>query len=361
MAQPVRIAWFITPHGFGHATRAAAVMAALHGLHPDVRFELFSTCPDWIFRDSMQAPFRYHRVQPDVGLVQATPLQADLAATLAALDRLFPLEPALLEKTAALMENSGCSLAVCDIAPLGIAAARLAGIPSVLVENFTWDWVYASLPGSEPRLQPHIDYLRNLYAQADLHIQTEPLCQPAGPAARVGPIARLPRTERRVVRDRLHVDDSIPVVMISMGGVQDRFEFLGKISEKLDVHMLVPGADFRASPHPNIILLPAHSDFFHPDLITAADVLIAKAGYSTVAEAYFAGIPYGCVVRRRYAESRVLEAFIKAHLPSCSISPEDYRNGRWIGQLPDLLAMPRSKPAMANGAADAARMILELV
>jgi len=31
-----RIAFFISPHGYGHAARAAAVMEALHRLDPEV-------------------------------------------------------------------------------------------------------------------------------------------------------------------------------------------------------------------------------------------------------------------------------------------------------------------------------------
>jgi hypothetical protein len=34
------IAFFISPHGYGHAARACAVMAAMHELNPSIRFEI---------------------------------------------------------------------------------------------------------------------------------------------------------------------------------------------------------------------------------------------------------------------------------------------------------------------------------
>jgi len=37
-----RIACFISPHGYGHAARAAAVMEALHLLDPGKEFEIFT-------------------------------------------------------------------------------------------------------------------------------------------------------------------------------------------------------------------------------------------------------------------------------------------------------------------------------
>ena len=50
-----RIAVFISPHGYGHASRAAAVMAALADLDAAVEFEIFTTVPPWFFRDSLSA------------------------------------------------------------------------------------------------------------------------------------------------------------------------------------------------------------------------------------------------------------------------------------------------------------------
>ena len=36
------LAYFISPHGFGHAARAAAVMSALHTQDPALQFEIFT-------------------------------------------------------------------------------------------------------------------------------------------------------------------------------------------------------------------------------------------------------------------------------------------------------------------------------
>jgi hypothetical protein len=50
-----RIAYFVSPHGFGHAARAAAVMEALSEIDTGVQFEIFTTVPFWFFRDSTMA------------------------------------------------------------------------------------------------------------------------------------------------------------------------------------------------------------------------------------------------------------------------------------------------------------------
>ena len=148
---PHHIAYFISPHGFGHATRAAAVMAAIQTLSPGAHFEIFTRAPEWLFQASLPGSFTYQSLMSDIGLVQRSPLQEDLPATLERLEAFLPFDQALVKDLSAQVQELACRLIVCDIAPLGIAVAAQAGLPSVLVENFTWDWIYAGYLDSEPR------------------------------------------------------------------------------------------------------------------------------------------------------------------------------------------------------------------
>jgi hypothetical protein len=91
--------------------------------------------------------------------------------------------------------------------------------------------------------------------------------------------------------------------------------------------------------------------------MSAADAMVAKAGYSTIAEAYQCGLPFGYVKRPQSPESDALEKFISGNLPAKTISPETYADGSWIGALPDLLKMTRAVSQRENGAGQAARII----
>ncbi|PIP38858.1 MAG: hypothetical protein COX19_10355 [Desulfobacterales bacterium CG23_combo_of_CG06-09_8_20_14_all_51_8] len=90
MHPQVAIAFFVTPHGFGHAARAAAVMNAIFARWPFARFEIFTLSPEWFFRNSLQAPFAWHPVQTDVGLAQTSALRFDLEQTIEALEKFLP-------------------------------------------------------------------------------------------------------------------------------------------------------------------------------------------------------------------------------------------------------------------------------
>jgi hypothetical protein len=94
------------------------------------------------FTDSLRSAVGYHCLKTDIGTVQRSPLRTDTQATLRDLERFIPFDKDLAAKTAESITHLGCRLALCDIAPMGMAIAHQAGIPSVLIENVTWDWIY---------------------------------------------------------------------------------------------------------------------------------------------------------------------------------------------------------------------------
>ncbi|TNF77411.1 MAG: hypothetical protein EP299_04745 [Acidobacteria bacterium] len=150
------IAYFVSPHGFGHAARSVAVMEALRALRPDTRIEIFTTVPAWFFEDSGLSPITLHPVLTDVGLVQTSSLEEDPAATARALADFLPFTDGRVTRLAETVEAAGCRLLVTDISPLGPAVAARAGIPGVLVESFTWDWIYRGygVTSTASRLSP---------------------------------------------------------------------------------------------------------------------------------------------------------------------------------------------------------------
>jgi hypothetical protein len=240
-----------------------------------------------------------------------------------------------------------------------VAAAKGAGLPSVLIENFTWDFIYEHYFEQVPGLEVFSYYLKNIFSQADLHIQTTPVCRPAENAVPVGPISRVPKTAPAEIRARLKVPSDAKMVVVSMGGVPDQFLFLRHLPAAIEPYIIIPSADHLYCSHPKVILLPTHSTLFHPDLLLAADLLIGKAGYSTIAEVYHTGVPFGYVPRPQSPETPALERFIQDQLSAQAISAQEYTEGRWLAMLPKLLQLPRSRPPLENGADTVARLLYE--
>lgn len=348
------IAWFISPHGFGHAARACAVIEALHIRQPEIGFHIYTSVPAWFFSDSLSADFIYHPLVTDVGMVQRTPFKENLPATIDRLARFYPCDTRLIDDLAQGVSALNCRLLVCDIAPLGIAVGRRAGIATLLVENFTWDWVYAGYRDYAKTLQPFCSYLGELFATADYHLQTQPVCRPGGASITTGPISRQPRIDAGALRRKLGIPSAARMVVITLGGTSELFAFSGFAAAGRNVYLVVPGAAETICTRERVILLPARSAFFHPDLIHAADAVIGKAGYSTLAEVYAAGVPFGYVKRAGFRESAILENFVAAHMPSLEISEEALACGLDAGTFQQLLNLPPAAATKNTNGADAA-------
>ena len=355
------IAYFVSAHGFGHAARAAAVMAAVHQADPGARFEIFTTVPHWFFDNCLAGPFACHPLHTDVGLVQKSPLEEDLRATLAALDAFYPLNDNRVQAAASRLGHLGCRLVICDIAPLGIAVARRAGLPSVLIENFTWAWIYDGYPDYGPQLLPHAAYLRELFAAADHHVQAEPVCAAGAADLTVAPISRPFCHSTAHTRRQLAVPDEKKLVVLTLGGTAASPGRLNTDTLPEDVFLVVPGSCDQIGRTGPILRLPPNSGIYHPDLIRAADAVIGKAGYSTLAEVYQADVPFGCVSRAAFREAPILETFAREQLRSLNVPPASLADGSWAEIVPTLAALPAPGTKPVNGALAVAGFIKGIV
>jgi UDP:flavonoid glycosyltransferase YjiC (YdhE family) len=246
--------------------------------------------------------------------------------------------------------SSGCQLVVCDIAPLGIAVAEAAGLPSILVENFTWDWIYAGYQDVADDLLKYISILKNWFNRASIHIQTAPVCAPAPCTMTTRPVSRPLLRSRHEIRASLGLSADAPAVLITMGGIETQLDALERLQDFHEVTFIIPGGAQEMTRRGAAVLLPHHSGYYHPDLLAACDAVVGKLGYSTLAEACNAAIPFGFIPRARFRESPPLARFVREHMQGIEISEQAFASGAWLDALPGLLEMKRFQPPAQNGA-----------
>ncbi len=353
----IRIAYFVSPHGFGHAARSAAVLSSLGARRPDIVPQIFSTVPAWFWEDSLGTSFDYHQVLTDIGLVQKSPIEEDPAATLRALERIRPLAAAAAELSRSL-QRLECRLAICDISPLGLAAARLAGVPSILVESFTWDWIYRAYFEAEPGLRAVAEEMASYFDGADLRVQCEPITRPVSDARVVPPICRRARSTAGEVRARLGIDDELPIVLITMGGTSWPFGFLDRLQEAGELRFVAFAGTSESERRGNVLLLPDRSPVFVPDLIAAADLVVGKLGYSTVTEAWAGGTRYAFVPRPSFPEGESLATFVRERLPTLELERSRFVGGDWLDDITAVLGRPRPDRPEVNGADRVAEIVV---
>jgi len=336
-------------------------MGALQRADASVAIDIYTRTPRWLFDESLDGPFERFEEGTDVGIVQETPLVEDLPGTARALRRFFDELPATADRLARQLRDRGTSLVVCDIAPLGLAVAREAGLPSLLVENFTWDFIYEPFVASHPEFQPHVARMAELYDGARWRIQTEPVSRVRPRVACVGTVSRPSRTGREEVRRVLGVAPDEPLVLLALGGFSGEVPWLDALAAHPRVRFLYPGLGDQPQRRGNLLLLPKCSGHYHPDLTAACDAVVGKLGYSTVAEVYRAGLPFAFVGRRQFREADSLGAFMLERGSSLEISVDDFEAGSWLPVVEQLLEFPPAPPELPDGADEIARFILERI
>lgn len=331
------------------------MLEALKSISPEFHSHLFTTAPQGLF--SSLDDYTLHHEPIDIGVVQDSALTVDIPATIARLAEMLPYCPESLAELAA--RCAGCSFILCDIAPIAIAVGQRSGIPTVLLENFTWDWIYEPYCERHPELRQHVKFLAELFPQANYRIQTEPLCREKNRDIVCGPIFRQIRMHQEEVRTRLQVAGR-SLILITLGGIAQKLPELRRLEEQQDLFFVIAGQPHTEQVTDNCLLLQRDADVSHPDLIGAADLVVCKAGYSTIAECRQAGARV-VVIDRDYPESRILQDFVKKVLGGVLVSPALYERGEWLPFARELLRRRQPAPAAENGADKAADFLAGLL
>jgi UDP:flavonoid glycosyltransferase YjiC (YdhE family) len=346
------IVFYISGHGFGHASRDLELIRALMARRPDARIIVRTAITARWFADlAAEHGAELQPVEVDTGLVQIGSLRIDEDETAREAARFYAGFDSHVDREAAVIRSLGADLVIGDIPPLAFAAAARAGVPSVALSNFTWDWIYSIYPAFD-RLAPDVlPAIRRAYAAAT-HALRLPLYGGFEPMAAVTEdvpfIARQSARDPRATRRALGLADDRPVVLPYFGayGVNlplDRVARLGRF-ELIDPERSLPGG------------------FFYEDLVAAADVVVTKPGYGIVSECVANGAALLYTSRGRFAEYDVFVEEMPNVLRCRYISQEDLLAGRWAEAIEALLAQPAPphQPRI-DGADVAADKIMNLV
>lgn len=345
---------FISSHGYGHATRSSAILDSLFVLE-EFDLHIFTQVPKAVFDQSLNFPFAYHPLNTDVGLVQKNALHEDPEATLCALAHFSTELEHIPDEYLPILEQT--DLVYADISPRGLIWAEKANKPSVLVENFLWPWIYKSYVAQFPDFKQHIEQFNQFYTRIpSLHLKLEPWCHPSPDAVPIPPVSRSPRLNPSEIRAQLSLNDQVPIVLITMGGFSGTYDFLSEL-KALPYQFILPGAWPEYRIVENFRLIPHHSEFYHPDLMHASDVIIGKVGYATLTEVLHSGKPFLYIPREHFPESAELSSYLSTAHPSAPISEQEFLELRFLEKMNQLLNSPNLFPQKEQGAMIAAQRI----
>jgi UDP:flavonoid glycosyltransferase YjiC (YdhE family) len=365
------IVWYISGHGFGHASREIEIINALRDRRPDIPIVVRTGAKRWIFDLALRAPVEFQQTECDTGVVQIDSLRLDEAETVRRAAAFYAGFDARVAAERDILRSIRPSLVVGDVPPLAFAAARAAGVPSIAIANFTWDWIYE---GYEPERFGATDLVRQVReacAQADLFLRL-PMWggfEMAAPEA----TRDLPLVARRSGRDPLETRQALglpidrTLVLLSFGGhglkglspaAFDAFgdEFVAVITGHLEMSEAAHRSRRGVIEFDEQALYDA--GWRYEDLVAAVDVVATKPGYGIIAECAAHGTALLYTSRGRFVEYEVLVREMPRYVRSQFIPQEALFAGEWRASLEALLTQDRPDPADVTGAAAAADLIL---
>ena len=255
------------------------------------------------------------------------------------------------------LRELGAGLIVGDIPPLAFAVSAAAGIPSIGLGNFTWDWVYADYP--RVRLAPSLlPAIRGAYAKASMALrlpmsagfetllerQGHPVHRPARvaharrglqdpedagrQADRAGLVRRLRPARPRHRR---------PLQVQEIHGGHHRERAVGRTRKE------TPTAERKGS----FISINEEAMYDagvrYEDLVGAAEAVVTKPGYGIIAECIANDTAVLYTSRGHFPEYDVLVEDMPKYLRTAFISHDDLFAGKWESHLDKLLAQSRPK------------------
>lgn len=370
------IACHVSGHGFGHASRTVAVINALRNLRPGLRCLVSTTAPRALVERALTESVEWRALECDTGLEQIDSLNADESASLRRAAAFHADLPARAAREAAALRATGVELVVGDIPPLAFAAAEAAGLPSVALGNFTWDWIYEAFTAHVAAYPTLVPTIRRAYASASLVLRLPMHGGFAGLDRTVRDIpliARRSRRGRNDVRRALGLPDR-PLILVSFGGYGIRGLQRGIPAKLPEYGFLVTDEeapenrwwDSESSARGNVFHIGIaeldRSRLGYEDLVCAADVVVTKPGYGIVSECIANDTALLYTNRGRFPEYDVLVAGMQRHARSEFIDRQVLLSGEWRPSLDRLLAQPSptARPRL-DGAEVAAEMILEVL
>ncbi len=364
------VIFYISGHGFGHASRQIEVINALRARAPRLDIHVVTSAARRLFDRTAAPPVHLHERACDTGVVQIDSLRLDARATIDRAGEFYrDLQARAIEEARWLAETHA-RLVVGDLPPLAFAAAAAAGVRSIALGSFTWDWIYGGYPDDLRRWPDLLPAIRLAHGMADAAWR-----MPIGGGFEgfrsivdIPMVARHAGHARADVRQAFGLPPDRPLALVSFGGYGlggPAFASLDCLDRCRVVFTVEPD---QATPAPRAGVHVVREDelygrgFRYQDLVAAVDVVVTKPGYGILSECIANGSAMLYTSRGRFVEYDVFVAEMPKYLRCRFLDQEALLAGRWRDALDALLGQPPPPCRLpTNGAEVAVDKILSMI
>jgi hypothetical protein len=360
----MRVLYYVTSHGYGHAVRSVAVCGALYELLSaggagGLSLTFCTDVPQAFFEEELPFPHGWRRGGFDVGCLQSDGVSVLVSETLEAYRGVSADNRRLLEGEARWCRDNGVDCVVGDITPFAFEVAERAGVPSVAIGNFTWHDIYAPYVERYPDYGGMLSEMAWQYGMASVDLAL----YPAAPMPVFGRRKAAPVLGRRGENRRTEICRHFGIDPGRRLGVVYTGNFgLGRVDwRRLE--------SFEGWDFVGVYPLPGGPENYHvvskerfryQDLPASADAIVAKMGYGVFSESLLNGIPLIYPPREDFAEFPVLDAEARKLGSGVCVGMNEFCELGWSDVLDAAVDGNRMEPYACEGAMTCAEEIVKL-
>lgn len=305
----MKIALYVTSHGFGHASRIAALTKEFIRFGCDCY--IISDRPSFLFPQEGSFCHIIKR-KTDTGMVQQNWKVPSVDETFQELLQLWQDKDKIVEREIKFLNEYAIDFVIVDIPYLPILAAKKSNLPVYGITNFDWYFNYLELVTEETnhKIIRIIEEIRGIYSLCDksyiLPFSNEKSVQAMPNQIKCGNLAKYTPSSREEVCKRFKIQSNKKIALITFGGIMSDIAYFESLTKNTE-YVFLTNSPLGSSD--NVILIPR--DFDYSLLISACDVVITKVGYSTLAETCAAGTYLCYATRDNFPEDQALVSELK--------------------------------------------------
>lgn len=361
------IAYFISDHGLGHATRSVAIIRSLLECDLDISVNIHTSKPLSLVQKSLTTtdePRRvdFHEQLNDLGFIgDKITGKIDYRSTANEVNSWIQnWYSSYLFDEYRYLKTKDIDLIISDIAPQPFLLARKLQIPSVAISNFIWFDIYQN-----PAFKTDdLNSIWTAYREASLGLMLPFNLNNTVFRSTIETqlVSRNPTRSKEHMRKLLELDSSLLVIYAGTG-TSLKNPLLEEWTQDDEIAFILGGQP-DISRH-NVRTIPL-TDPEGQDYIACSDLALIKLGYGSVSEAIRSCVPIIGVDFAQTTESIHMRKIVETLGIGLCIPPEEYFQGEWKEYIPSALEMKQNYSNLPErfvkyGEAQIANIILDLL
>ncbi|MFA6121650.1 MAG: hypothetical protein WCT35_05365 [Sideroxydans sp.] len=345
----------VTAHGYGHIAQTAPVVNELARRIPGLRVTVRSAATTSYLQQRFTIPFQHVHTALDFGMTMFNAVEVDVPRSLANYREYHADWEAKVTQAAAEMQALQPDLLFANVPYRSLAAAQVAGVPSVAMCCLNWADIYRHYAPDDAESRAIHAQMLAAYNSAEIFLKVSPTMpmESLNKERTIAPIAQVGVAQRALALSGCGASEGDRLVLVAMGGIDYRLP-MEKWPRIAGVRWLVPQAwDIQRDDTSALETM----GMSFSDLLASCDVVLTKPGYGTFAEAAYVGVPVIYVSRGEWPEQPYLVDWLRRHGVCVEVAQAMLEQGNMRAVLAEACSTKRSQPELGSGVIEAADIL----